>query len=270
MPELPEVETTMQAISPYVMNALVKNVQVFQPKLRWQVSDEIKNLFVGKPILKCWRRGKYLLLEQADGACMIHLGMSGKLRIAELGDEMKLHDHVVFIFDEFQIHFNDPRRFGSVLWVSAPILEHKLLVSLGPEPLCPDFDLDYLYEKTRNKKAGVKSWLMNANNVVGVGNIYANEALFYAKILPFRIAGSLSRHDCEQLVFFVKQVLRQAILAGGTTLKDFLAPNNELGYFQQQLSVYGRAGEKCLNCDFDVKSMKINQRASFWCDNCQA
>ena len=269
MPELPEVETTLKAIIPFLKNSFIHDVIVYQPKLRWPVSSEITQNFIGSPILSVWRRAKYLILEQQNGACILHLGMSGKLRIMPKNSKPVLHDHVVFYIGDIQLHFNDPRRFGSVLWADKPILAHKLLNSLGPEPLDLSFCADFLYEKTRGKKSLVKSWIMNAKNIVGVGNIYASESLFMANISPFRIVCELNYNDCCNLVSCIKKVLQKAIKAGGTTLKDFRSPDAKIGYFQQQLLVYGRGNESCTVCSSLIKQVVIGQRSSFYCQNCQ-
>ena len=269
MPELPEVETTLKVVSPYVKNSMVFDVDVYQPKLRWPVSNGVKNKFVGSTIDAVWRRAKYLIFEQQDGACMLHLGMSGKMRVVPKGSAPILHDHVVFHIGDIQLHFNDPRRFGSVLWVEKPILQHKLLNHLGPEPLGEGFCGEVLYAKTRNKKTLIKSWVMNAKNIVGVGNIYASEALFMANISPFRPAGELTYDESKKLALCIKKVLEAAIKVGGTTLKDFRSPDAKIGYFHQQLLVYGKVGQKCTVCLSKIQQSVIAQRSSFYCMSCQ-
>ena len=269
MPELPEVETTLLAVKPLLTNKKIKAVKVYNGNLRWPVSKEITKKLPLSVINKCWRRGKYLIFEQEAGGCLLHLGMSGCLSIMPLGSLPKKHDHVVFILAENQIHFNDPRRFGCVLWAAKPILEHRLLARLGPEPLEQSFDAGVLFQATRLSKVVIKQWLMTAKNLVGVGNIYASEALFVAKISPFEIAKDLTLSDCEVLVFNIKKILNKSISLGGTTLKDFYSPDAKAGYFKQELMVYGKAGKPCFICKTLLSLVQINKRSTFYCQQCQ-
>lgn len=268
MPELPEVETTIKAIQPLLLGNSFTDIKVYQSQLRWQITPNISSLMTQSKVIACWRRGKYLVIEFAHGACLIHLGMSGKLAIKSKNSQLDKHDHVIFELESSQIHFNDPRRFGCVLWTNC-VNEHKLIRNLGIEPLSDDFTTDYLYNNTRNKQVNIKTWLMNAKNIVGVGNIYANEALFLTKILPTRSAKSISKVEAALLVDFIQKVLLKAIAAGGTTLKDFQAPDASLGYFKQELLVYGRESQPCSNCKTLITMQKINQRATFFCHICQ-
>lgn len=270
MPELPEVETTCRGISPHVVNRTVKAVVVRQPQLRWPVPGDLAEQVVGRKLLGVARRGKYLLLRFPTGHMLVHLGMSGNLRIVERREDPGYHDHVDIDFGEkCVLRLNDPRRFGAVLWTSAPLPEHELLGHLGPEPLEELFDADYLYQRSRKRKQAIKAFIMDSKIVVGVGNIYANEALFAAGIRPTRAAGTVSRAAMERLVSEIKQVLARAIEQGGTTLKDFVGGDGKPGYFQQQLLVYGRQGEPCKQCKKPLKEIRLGQRSTVYCTSCQ-
>ena len=269
MPELPEVETTLQAIKPVLEGCIIKTVTIRQPKLRWPISPELPAHIAGQTVKRCWRRSKYIICEYAHGAWILHLGMSGNLTIWPQATPLRKHDHVVFHLQKHQIHFNDVRRFGSLFWQPHPVLAHKLLAQLGPEPLSDDFNVAYVLQATSKRSIAIKNWLMNAQCVVGVGNIYASEALFEAKIHPLKPASSLNAHQIERLVVAVKQVLTKAIRAGGTTLRDFYQPDKQTGYFQQALKVYGRTGCACYDCQAKIVRMVIGQRSSFYCENCQ-
>lgn len=269
MPELPEVETTRKGITPYVDQQIVTKVNVRQPKMRWPVPDEIHEM-EGQKIASVKRRGKYLLLETTKGTALIHLGMSGSLRVVEPSAEYEKHDHVEFIFDNGKaIRLRDPRRFGAVLFTHNNPLKHKLIRSLGPEPLSDDFNVDYLFQKSRTRSVSIKQFIMNGQIVVGVGNIYACESLFNAGISPKASAGKVSKARYKNLVEKIKEVLARAIEQGGTTLKDFVQAEGKPGYFQQQLKVYGRAGEACVSCDALIKQIKQGQRSTFYCGKCQ-
>lgn len=269
MPELPEVETTRRGILPYIDQQTVLEVIVRQPKLRWLVPEEIQAM-KGELIQSVRRRGKYILLETSKGTALIHLGMSGSLRVLDVGTEVEKHDHVDIIFNNGKlIRLRDPRRFGSVLWTTKNPLKHKLIKSLGPEPLDIDFNVDYLFQRSRGRKVSIKQFIMNGHVVVGVGNIYACESLFKAGISPKALAGKVSKKRYEKFVEIIKEVLAAAIEQGGTTLKDFVQAEGNPGYFQQQLNVYGRAGEPCLVCDSIVKQIKQGQRSTFYCGKCQ-
>ena len=269
MPELPEVETTRIGILPYVDQQTVAEIIVRQAKLRWPIPPEIHQM-EGQKLESVTRRGKYLLLETAQGTALIHLGMSGSLRVIGSGIAPDKHDHVDFIFANGKvIRFHDPRRFGSVLWTTSDPLKHKLILSLGPEPLSANFSGEYLYQRSRGRSVSIKQFIMNGQTVVGVGNIYACESLFKAGISPKRLAGKVSKARYIKLVAVIKEVLAQAIEQGGTTLKDFVQATGKPGYFQQQLNVYGRAGEACPSCNSSIKQVTQGQRSTFYCGKCQ-
>ncbi len=268
MPELPEVETTCRGVEPYLCQHIIESVKVHCGRLRWPVSDEIYRL-EGELVLGVSRRAKYLVVDLAHGAMLIHLGMSGSLRLSEPSQPLKKHDHLVFsLSNGKQLRFNDPRRFGSVLW-SDDWASHPLIRGLGPEPLEEEFSAGYLYEKAVGRKTAIKQFLMDGSIVVGVGNIYANEALFLSGISPKRAAGNISMKRMESLVSNVKSVLERAIEQGGTTLRDFVNSNGEPGYFKQQLYVYGRKGLPCKRCSKPLKEVRQNQRSTVYCVTCQ-
>ncbi|GAB3111137.1 bifunctional DNA-formamidopyrimidine glycosylase/DNA-(apurinic or apyrimidinic site) lyase [Aestuariicella hydrocarbonica] len=270
MPELPEVETTCRGIAPHVVNKIVQAVVVRQPQLRWPVPANLAEQVVGQKLLGVTRRGKYLVLRFATGHMLVHLGMSGNLRVVARREDPGYHDHVDIDFGaQCVLRLNDPRRFGAVLWTSAPLLEHELLAHLGPEPLEALFDADYLYQRSRKRKLAIKAFIMDSKVVVGVGNIYANEALHAAGIRPTRAAGTVSRAAMERLVSEIKQVLARAIEQGGTTLKDFVGGDGKPGYFQQQLLVYGRQGQPCRGCKKPLKEVRLGQRSTVYCTSCQ-
>jgi len=270
VPELPEVETTLRGIEPHVVGKTIKNAVVRCEKLRWPIPQDLAEIISRRKVLSALRRGKYLILQFKHGALIIHLGMSGNLRIVNKGLEAKKHDHVDLILSSGQIlRFTDPRRFGAVLWTTGPVEEHKLLCDLGPEPLTEDFDGELLFRQSRKRKIGIKSFIMDSHIVVGVGNIYANEVLFLSGIRPTKPAGKVSRAKYELLSQQIKQVLQKAISAGGTTLKDFVGGDGKPGYFKQQLFVYGRSGQPCLNCDQTLKEIRIGQRSTVYCSHCQ-
>ncbi len=269
MPELPEVETTRQGIIPYIDQQIVSEVTVRQPKLRWPIPVEIQKM-VGQRIESVKRRGKYLLLETSQGTALIHLGMSGSLRVIDAGDVPDKHDHVDIVMQTGKaIRLHDPRRFGSVLWTTKNPLKHKLIRSLGPEPLSDDFNADYLFAVSRGRKVSIKQFIMNGHVVVGVGNIYACESLFMAAISPKRLAGKVTKARYKVFVEEIKKVLSKAIEQGGTTLKDFVQAEGKPGYFQQQLNVYGRASEPCNQCGKAVMKITQGQRSTFYCSQCQ-
>lgn len=270
MPELPEVETTRRGIEPHLEGKCFSQVTIRQPRLRWPVPDELPLLLPGLRLTSIGRRGKYLLLTTDAGTLLLHLGMSGSLRVIDGAQTAGKHDHVDFVFDDGSIlRFNDPRKFGAVLWTEQPAERHPLLAELGPEPLTPAFDAVYLLSKAAKRRIPVKSLIMDSRVVVGVGNIYASESLFEAGILPTRTAESIDLEDCERLVAAIRNVLSRAIAQGGTTLRDFSNAEGKPGYFQQQLAVYGRAGESCRLCLGPIRQLKIAQRASYYCDSCQ-
>ena len=268
MPELPEVETSRRGILPYLKGQTIEQIIVRNPKLRWPIDETINNT-QGQVIVDVKRRAKYLLLQLTHDWIVIHLGMSGSLRILETNQPPAKHDHVdLVLVNGVRLRYTDPRRFGSWLWTHS-IEELPQLKQLGPEPLTDDFSANYLFEKANNRKIPIKSWIMDNHIVVGVGNIYASESLFLAKINPSRKVSSLTLVECERLVTAIKLVLTKSIEQGGTTLKDFVQSDGKPGYFVQNLQVYGREGEQCLICQSNIKSNRIGQRNTFYCENCQ-
>ncbi|PXY91035.1 bifunctional DNA-formamidopyrimidine glycosylase/DNA-(apurinic or apyrimidinic site) lyase [Gilliamella apis] len=268
MPELPEVETSRRGILPYLKGQTIEQIIVRNPKLRWPIDETINNT-LGQVIVDVKRRAKYLLLQLTHDWIVIHLGMSGSLRILETNQPPAKHDHVdLVLVNGVRLRYTDPRRFGSWLWTHS-IEELPQLKQLGPEPLTDDFSANYLFEKANNRKIPIKSWIMDNHIVVGVGNIYASESLFLAKINPNRKVSSLTLVECERLVTAIKLVLTKSIEQGGTTLKDFVQSDGKPGYFVQNLQVYGREGEQCLICQSNIKSNRIGQRNTFYCENCQ-
>jgi len=270
MPELPEVETTRRGIEPHILGNTLSRVVVRNARLRWPVPRQLNRTLAGQSVQSLQRRGKYLLLGFASGTVIIHLGMSGSLRVLDCTAPQQKHDHVDFQFQNGQcLRLRDPRRFGAVLYTSKDPLQHKLLAGLGPEPLEPGFSGEHLFRRSRGKTIAVKLFIMNSRIVVGVGNIYANEALFLAGIHPRRSAGRVSAERYGRLAQAIKTVLRAAIKAGGTTLRDFTAEDGRPGYFQQQLHVYGKAGEPCSRCGTAIRHVSLGQRATYYCPHCQ-
>ena len=269
MPELPEVETTRAGLAPHVEGRRVGAVTLRRPDLRWPLPPEVSDLLPGQRIDAVRRRAKYLLLDTAAGSALLHLGMSGSLRVLPKGTAPRAHDHVDILLDSGRVlRFNDPRRFGCLLWQPAGEV-HPLLRGLGPEPLSAEFDGDYLYARSRGRAAPVKTFLMDQRIVVGVGNIYVAEALHAAGISPLRAAGRVSRERYRRLADEIRRILTYAIGRGGTTLRDFLAPDGAPGYFVQELSAYGRGGEPCPRCGRPLRQASIGQRATVWCGHCQ-
>ncbi|HEY5674559.1 MAG TPA: bifunctional DNA-formamidopyrimidine glycosylase/DNA-(apurinic or apyrimidinic site) lyase [Malonomonas sp.] len=270
MPELPEVETTRRGIAPLISGKTITELVLRTEKLRWPLDRNLCRTLPGQTILSVERRAKYLLLHTEQGALILHLGMSGSLRIVPAETTENKHDHVDLIFtDGSCLRFTDPRKFGALLWTEAEPLQHPLLVHLGPEPLSTAFTGEHLYQSSRNRKIAVKPFVMDQKLVVGVGNIYASEALFGAGIDPCVAAGKISRERYKKLVGEIKQVLQQAIAAGGTTINDFKQSDGKPGYFKQELRVYGREGQPCRICGQPVKSIRLGQRSTFFCANCQ-
>ena len=270
MPELPEVETIVRGIQPHIEGQKIKNIVIRQGKLRWPISTDIDKKLLGKTINHISRRAKYLLFNTATGAAALHLGMSGRLRILTQFLPPQKHDHFDIEFtNKVILRFTDPRRFGAFLWIDQPITLHPLLKNLGPEPLSKCFSGHYLWTGTQKRTASIKSLIMNNTIVVGVGNIYATESLFLAKIHPQTPAKNLSLSDCQQLVKAIKLILRQAIRQGGTTLKDFADSQGKPGYFSQYLKVYGRTGLPCVSCHTILQIISIGQRGSTYCPECQ-
>jgi formamidopyrimidine-DNA glycosylase len=278
MPELPEVETTRRGLAPHLLGRRVTAVTLRRPDLRWPIPREIERVLPGQRIEAVRRRAKYLLLETQAGSALLHLGMSGSLRVLPARTPVTAHDHVDFALEGARgggrvLRFNDPRRFGCLLW-QPPGTTHELLRGLGPEPHADAFDGaafdgDYLFARSRGRKAPVKVFLMDQKVVVGVGNIYAAEALFAAGISPLRPAGRVSLERYRALADAVKAILAAAIARGGTTLRDFISPDGAPGYFEQELSAYGRGGEPCPRCGRPLRSGDIGQRATAWCGHCQ-
>ncbi len=270
MPELPEVETTCKGIAPHIENNTITKVIVRNRHLRWPIPTGLNKKLSGQKINSVSRRAKYLLINTDIGTLIIHLGMSGSLRILQLDETAEKHDHFELQFkDGVCLRLRDPRRFGCVLWTKDDPLEHKLLVNLGPEPLDKIFNAELLYAKSRKRKTTIKQFIMDAKIVVGVGNIYASESLFLAKINPKRLAGKLTKKQSIDLTAAIKKILTKAIKQGGTTLKDFRSSDGKPGYFQQKLKVYDRNGESCMNCKKPIKQITLGQRSTFYCPNCQ-
>jgi len=269
VPELPEVETTLKGIEPFLLGYEIESTIVRNSSLRWPVSEQVHQL-QGQNVQKVSRRGKYIIVHFENGALLIHLGMSGNLRVVEPGVPVQKHDHVDFLVNSGKIiRYNDPRRFGCVLWAD-DWQTHKLIQSLGLEPLTELFTGSYLHTKAKGKKIAIKQFIMNSKLVVGVGNIYANEALFLAGIHPNQAASAISIKRMNGLVACIKQVLSDAIEQGGTTLKDFVGSDGKPGYFKQQLYVYGRGGEPCKKCKATLQEIRQNNRSSVFCSQCQA
>jgi len=271
MPELPEVETTRRGIQAHIIGPVISEIRINNPNLRWPVpSEALMTALPGQKILSVIRRGKYLLLNCGNGHLILHLGMSGSLRIIRQSVAAEKHEHIEILFNNGKVlRLRDPRRFGAALWTEQPPYEHPLLSSLGPEPLADDFDGEYLFQQTRNRRCSIKNLIMDAHVVVGVGNIYASESLFHAGIRPAKAASRLSHKSCHKLVLAIKKILTRAIAAGGTTLRDFTDSNGQAGYFSQRLFVYGREGENCLQCTGMIRRKLIGQRSSFYCPYCQ-
>lgn len=274
MPELPEVETTRRGIAPHLIGRRIARITLRRADLRWPIPREISELLPGQRIDEVERRAKYLLLHTQVGSALLHLGMTGVLRVLPPDIPPGSHDHVDFLLEpadgerERMLRFTDPRRFGCLLW-QAPGTTHELLAGLGPEPLTDAFDGDLLWHRSRGRKAAVKLFLMDNAIVVGVGNIYASEALFAAGIDPRRPAGAVSRARYQRLAAEVKRILAWAIERGGTTLRDFLNPDGAPGYFFRELYVYGREGEPCKVCGTTIRQVVLGQRSTFWCPRCQ-
>jgi len=274
MPELPEVETTRRGLAPHLEGRNVQAVTLRRPDLRWPIPPELPRLLQGQRIDAVRRRAKYLLLDTAAGSAVLHLGMSGSLRVLPGDTPLRAHDHVDIALvgnagvPGRVLRFNDPRRFGCLLWQPVGTV-HPLLAGLGPEPLSDDFDGNHLFALSRGRTAPVKTFLMDQAVVVGVGNIYAAEALFAAGIAPNRAAGRVSRERYAALAREVKRILAHAIDRGGTTLRDFIRPDGAPGYFEQELQVYGREGNACHRCGTPLRHASIGQRASVWCPRCQ-
>jgi formamidopyrimidine-DNA glycosylase len=269
MPELPEVETTRRGIAPFVTGRVVMRVLLRRKDLRWPIPRALTTRLPGQRIDAVERRAKYLLLHTDAGSALLHLGMSGSLRIVDPAMPLRTHDHYDLILDSDKaLRFSDPRRFGCLLW-QQPGETHPLLRKLGPEPLGDAFDGDWLFTRSRGRSAAVKTFLMDQSIVVGVGNIYASEALFAAGVHPKRAAGAVSRVRYARIAAEIRRILNHAITRGGTTLRDFLAPDGAPGYFEQELAVYGRADEPCRVCGTPIRAEPTGQRMTYWCQRCQ-
>jgi formamidopyrimidine-DNA glycosylase len=271
MPELPEVETTRRGIAPILEGQLITDLVVRESRLRWPIPDDLADKFRGATIRSVKRRAKYLLLETDHGSAMVHLGMSGSMRIVAGNETPEKHDHFDLVTAAGEIvRFNDPRRFGSLLWAGTAPEEHPLLRELGPEPLSDAFSGKYLWDTARKRRVTIKQHIMNGKVVVGVGNIYASESLFRAGIHPLRAAGRVSLTRMERLTKEIKLVLSEAIKQGGTTLRDYRGGDGKPGYFKQKLLVYDREGEPCKKCCAPIKQRVVGQRSTFYCTTCQA
>lgn len=271
MPELPEVQTLCSALRLHLPHRKILSVQVRQPKLRWPVPENLAQRLIGRDIRTVARRGKYLLLHSQQGTLIVHLGMSGTLHLSSGGEAAAgRHDHVLWQLDGgLQLAYRDPRRFGSLHWTGEDPLEHRLLKRLGPEPLGNGFTADYLLRRCEGRRTAIKSLLMDAGAVAGIGNIYACEALFEAGLRPHRSCGSLGSAELEPLTRSVRDVLRRAIEAGGTTIRDFQDMHGTPGYFAQQLQVYGRQGQACRRCGAEIRNQPLSGRATCFCPVCQ-
>lgn len=269
MPELPEVETTLRAIKSFEQDS-IESIKVYNPNLRWKIDKNINKKISGTKIRKIFRRAKYIIFDLNSYQLIVHLGMSGTLRIANIKDNFfKKHDHVELIFKNNKLIYNDPRRFGSI-HITESYDKHFLISKLGPEPLSKDFSKTYLYEKTRKSNTSIKNFIMNQSHVVGIGNIYASEILFRSSVDPRRKAKTISLIECEKITENSKIILQKAIQVGGTTLKDFYSAEGSAGYFKIQLSVYDREDQACVNCKNLITKIILNQRAAYFCNKCQS
>ena len=270
MPELPEVETTRRGIAPALVGRRVAGVIVRERRLRWPIAAHLEAAVTGQTVRRVGRRAKYLLVGFDSGTLIVHLGMSGSLRILDAAVPPRPHDHWDVLLDSGKaLRFHDPRRFGSAHWTYSDPLEHPLLASLAPEPLGADFHADYLFRATRARSVAIKQFLMNSQCVVGVGNIYASEALFRAGIAPRRAARRITRQQAQALTVAIKEVLAEAIEVGGTTLRDYVNTDGVPGYFRQKLFVYERDDHACRVCKTPIKQFTQGQRSTYWCPVCQ-
>ena len=269
MPELPEVETSRRGIEPWILGATIRNVVVRDRRLRWPVAKGIERKLKGQAVESVDRRAKYLLIRTGSGTIILHLGMTGSVFVVDYGTAAGIHDHVDFELDSGKVlRFRDPRRFGS-FHLSRDPHAHPLLAKLGPEPLGDGFNGEHLWRRSRGRTVSVKPFIMNAQIVVGVGNIYASESLFLAGINPKRAAGRIARPRYDALADAIKDILQRAIKAGGTTLRDFYGGDGEPGYFKQQLEVYDREDEHCRRCNTIIKAFVQGQRSTYYCKSCQ-
>lgn len=270
MPELPEVETTRRGLAPHLQGQRIAAVVVRDRRLRWPIPRDLAKKAVGCTVQSVGRRGKYLLVDCGSGWMILHLGMSGSLRVLPRETPAGKHDHFDLVLDSgMAARLTDPRRFGAVLWQDGDLLAHPLLAHLGPEPLGPDFDAAVLHSRLRGRSAAIKTSLMDSRIVVGVGNIYASESLFRAGINPKTASGKISVQRCERLVAAIRETLAAAIEAGGSTLRDFVGADGDAGYFQQSYFVYARGDHPCRVCGTAIKTLRQGQRATFYCPRCQ-
>ena len=270
MPELPEVETALRGIAPHLIGRRILRLLARERRLRWPVPETVDQAVAGQRIIALRRRAKYLLLELEEGTLLLHLGMSGSLRVLPAETAPNAHDHIDLVLTDGQcLRLRDPRRFGSLHWVPPPVEAHPLLRELGPEPLSDAFDGAYLHHRAQGRRGAVKGFIMDSHIVVGVGNIYASESLFMAGIHPQRAAGRIGAQRYDRLADSIKLVLTAAIAEGGTSLRDFVQEDGNPGYFAQQLRVYGRDGAPCPGCGQPVRQRRIGQRSSFYCPRCQ-
>lgn len=270
MPELPEVETTLRGITNHISGNRIQNIIIRRDKLRWPIPQHITTTLQNITVHTVSRRAKYLLLQTTKGTIIIHLGMSGCLKILHNNQPIQKHDHVDIVFqNNITLRYNDPRRFGCILWTDQPPEKHKLLINLGPEPLEDSFNHEYLFCISKKRTCPIKHLIMNSKVVVGAGNIYANEALFISKILPTTPANKVTSQQCKLLVNAIKNILKKSIAAGGTTLKDFHNADGKPGYFKQQLNIYGKENMPCPKCNTNIKRTVMQQRATYHCPLCQ-
>lgn len=270
MPELPEVETVCLGISNNILHKKISLVVIRNHSLRWPIEQDLPKILFGQSFHAISRRGKYILLKTKIGCLIIHLGMTGSLKINPKEHIFAKHEHVNVIFtDDTALCYTDPRRFGCIIWTEGDPLEHKLLKHLGPEPLEAEFTAKYLYNRAQKSKIAIKQFIMNSQVVAGVGNIYANEALFAANIHPLSLANQVSYDSCLFLVKQIKRILLHAIKLGGTTIRDYSDSHGNKGSFQDQLKVYGRQDQPCFICGNKLKQIKIEQRATYFCKHCQ-
>lgn len=270
MPELPEVETTLRGIQPHIVNQTIVDVVVRHPRLRWPIPPDLKQILLSQTVNAIFRRGKYLLFSFSSGTLILHLGMSGRLRILSEFHHPNKHDHVDIVFaNNKYLRFTDPRRFGALLWTSENPKQHPLLIHIGPEPLSDELDGEYLWKRARRKTLSVKAFIMDSKVVAGVGNIYATEALFQSGIRPTKSAGKINLAQYQTLSASIKKILKNAIEKGGTTLKDFAKVDGTPGYFSIELQVYGRGGKPCVHCKTKLKTKKLGQRSTTYCPECQ-
>jgi formamidopyrimidine-DNA glycosylase len=268
MPELPEVEVTRRGLVPQLAGRLISGVAVREARLRWRIPREVRAL-AGRTVIGITRRAKYLLVDCGDGHLILHLGMSGSLRVLAPGVAPGKHDHFDLELGDRVLRLRDPRRFGAVLWTAEPPEAHRLLAHLGLEPLSRAFNARRLYALTRGAKLPIKPFLMDGRRVVGVGNIYASESLFRARIDPRKPAGKLSLQEATKLVTAIKLTLLAAIKAGGSSLRDFVGSDGARGYFQQRYWVYDREGKPCRRCGTPIRRIVQGQRATYFCARCQ-